>query len=271
MPRELRDVLDYLLPAAETETGPEPGPRAVRSRPDTEARSTHPAVLPIVALPIGDTDVVRAAFAWNLTVEIARLGGNAALLAPSAGISSPLWPAPGRGPLGAELLFASADALGDLHRAALDVAVTRAAGAVDGGLVLVRVPPAWLLRPGDGCALLRWSLLFTSTDRRELMETYGLTKRILALGPEARVGITVHGARRLAEAERAFAHVADVARRHLRRAPTSYGLLVDDLHVYRAIVARRPIGLEKPQSPAARALRDVARLLLADARKTAFG
>ena len=35
---------------------------------------------------------------------------------------------------------------------------------------------------------------------------------------------------------------------------------------HRAIVARRPIGLEHPQSPAARALRDVARLVLEDAR-----
>jgi MinD-like ATPase involved in chromosome partitioning or flagellar assembly len=40
---------------------------------------------------------------------------------------------------------------------------------------------------------------------------------------------------------------------------------MDDLHVYRSIVARRPIGLEHPQSPAARALHDVAGLLLDDA------
>ncbi len=265
MARELRDVLDHLLPEAE------PGPRALRSPLGAEERSRLPAALPIVALPIGDADVVRAAFAWNLTVEIARLGGSAALLAPAPAEPSPLWPAPGRGPLGAELLFARAGGLGELRRAALDVAVTRAPEAADGGVVLVRVPPAWLVGGGDGRALLRWSLLFTSTDRRELMETYGVAKRILAAGPEARVGITVHGARRRAEAERAFAHVADVSRRHLQRTPTSYGLLVDDLHVYRAIVARRPIGLEKPQSPAARALRDVARMLLADARRAADG
>ena len=42
---------------------------------------------------------------------------------------------------------------------------------------------------------------------------------------------------------------------------------VHDLDVYRAIVAQRPIGLDHPQSPAARALRDVAGLLLEDARK----
>lgn len=267
MARELRDVLDHLLPRLEDD----PGPRALRSPGAPKDRDRRPVVLPLVALPIGDDDVVRAAFAWNLTVEIARLGGSAALVAPYPLAPSPAWPRAGRGPLGAEALFTRARGLGDLHRAALDVAVTRAADAADGGLVLVRVPPRWLLQATDGQGLLRWSLLFTSTERRELLETYALAKRILALGPGARVGVTVHGARRLAEAERAFAHVADVARRHLRHAPVSYGLLVDDLHVYRSIVARRPIGLEKPQSPAARALRDVARLLLGDARKASRG
>ena len=82
--------------------------------------------------------------------------------------------------------------------------------------------------------------------------------------------MTIHGARRISDAERAFDRLADVASRHLRRTPVSYGLLVDDLHVYRAIVARRPIGLEHPQSPAARALRDVAQLVLEDARKSAI-
>jgi MinD-like ATPase involved in chromosome partitioning or flagellar assembly len=51
----------------------------------------------------------------------------------------------------------------------------------------------------------------------------------------------------------------------------SYGLLVDDLHIYRASVAHRPIGLEHPQSRAARALRDVAQLLLDDAQDPGLG
>ena len=79
------------------------------------------------------------------------------------------------------------------------------------------------------------------------------------------------GARRVGDAERAFGRLAATALRHLRHPVVSYGLLVDDLHVYRAIVARRPIGLEHPQSRAARALRDVARLLLDDARRHSIG
>jgi hypothetical protein len=230
----------------------------------------RPAALPIVAVPVGERDVVRAAFVWNLAVEIARLGGSATLLAPSPPEPSPIWPEAGTGPVGAEVVLTSAVGLAELHRAALDLAVARAADSADGGLVLVCVPPAWLARPVDGRALLRWVLLFATTERSDLLETYGLAKRVLAASQQARVGITIHGARRIAEAQSAFLHLAGVAARYLGRDLASYGLLVDDLHIYRAIVSRRPIGLEHPQSRAARALRDVARLLLEDARKMAF-
>lgn len=217
-------------------------------------------------MPIGERDVVRAAFAWNLVVEAARMGTSATLLAPGAREPSPLWPQLGPGPLGAEVLLTGARDLGSLGRAALDVAVTRAADASDGGFVLVRVPPAWLADSRTGRALLRWTLLFSSPERRDLLETYRLAKRVLCSVPESNVGVSIHGVRRVAEAEHAFRHVAAVASRHLGRPLASYGLLVDDLHVYRAIVSRRPIGLEHPQSRAARALHDVARLLLEDAR-----
>lgn len=260
MARNLGDVLDYFLP-------PSPGARAAVRREEVERPAAHPrpAALPIVALPIGDRDVLRAAFAWNLTVELARSGARATLLAPAEAEPSPLWPEPGGGPLGSELVLVGARRLADLNRAALDVAVARAADSPEGGAVLVRVPPAWLAE-GEGRALLRWVLLLSSSDPRDLLEAYGLAKRVLAASPESRVGVTVHGVRRVAEAERAFGHLADVAARRLGRRLVSYGLLVDDLHVYRAIVSRRPIGLEHPQSRAARALGDVARLLLEDAR-----
>ena len=230
----------------------------------------RPAALPILAVPIGDRDVVRAAFAWNLVVEIARLGGSSTLLAPEEQEPSPLWPQAGHGPVGAELVLAKAEGLSELNRAALDIAVSRAADTADGGVVLVRVPPAWLGNTKQSRALLDWVLLFASPERRDLLETYGLAKRVLAASAKARVGVTIHGARRIGEAERAFHHVAGVLDRHLGRTLLSYGLLVDDLHVYRAIVSQRPIGIEHPQSRAARALRDVAQLVLEDARKFAI-
>lgn len=268
MPRDLADVADYFLPRSN------PGvraPVAATGLPPGDAeppRASRPAALPIVAVPVGERDVVRAAFVWNLAVEVARLGASATLVAPSLAEPSPIWPEAGTGPVGAEVVLAPAEGLAQLHRAALDHAVARAADSADGGLVLVRVPPAWLGRAADGRALLRWVLLFATTERSDLMETYGLAKRVLATSHEARVGVTIHGARRVVEAQGAFLHLAGVAARHLGRDLASYGLLVDDLHIYRAIVSQRPIGLEHPQSRAARALRDVARLLLEDARKT---
>ena len=266
MPRDLGDVLHFFLPTPADGVGTATG--ADEEGSDGELR--RPAALPILALPVGDRDVVRAAFAWNLAVEIARLGGSASLLAPVEPETSALWPEPGRGPMGSEVILTRVDDLAGLTRAALDVAVNRAADSSDGGVVLVRVPPAWLRNPRDGRAALRWTLLFATPDARDLRGAYALAKPLLRANPSTRIGVTIHGARRVADATRAWERVAGAASRHLGHSLVSYGLLVDDLHVYRAIVARRPIGLEHPQSPAARALRDVARLVLEDARKIAL-
>jgi hypothetical protein len=287
LPRDLVDVLDYLLPPGDSAvhqvSDAQPANIAPAGMPITgsvdpspaenlgRVRATRPAALPIVTLPIGDRDVVRAAFAWNLAVEIARLGGNATLVAPADTAESPLWPAQGRGPLGAQVVLVPAGDLGELNRAALDIAVSRTADSSDGGVVMVRVPPDWMHRSSDSRALLRWVLLFASPESTDLRQAYALTKQILRAGVATRVGVTIHGARRVGDAERAFARISAVAMQHLRHSLVSYGLLVDDLHIYRAIVAERPIGLEHPQSRAARALRDVARLLLEDARNHAIG
>lgn len=259
MPRELGDVLHLFLPVA--------GPPSEDGSPDAEGRVERPAALPILTLPVSTRDVVRAAFAWNLTVELARLGASATLLVPLDSEAAPLWPEAGRGPVGAEVVHPGARDLGALARAALDVAVARAAEAPDGGVVVVCTPPAWLRDEVVARPLLRWILLFGTPDPRDLRDAYALAKLVFARGADPRVGLAIHGVRRRCQAERAFARVARAAVRHLGRTPVSYGLLADDLHVYRAIVARRPIGLEHPQSPAARALRDVARLLWEDARK----
>lgn len=275
MPRDLSDVLHYFLPEnpAEIEHDPRETPRRESPRP---RRALKPAALPagatgltLVAAPIGERDVVRAAFLWNLAVEVARLGARALVMAPASDDPSPLWPEAGVGPLGAELLFTPATDLGSLYRATLDAAVTRAADARLGGIVFVQIPPTWLRKAGDGAGLLRWMLLFTSSEARDLRETYGLAKLLVAANPSARLGVTVHGARRRGEAQDAFARLARTARKFLDCELASYGLLVDDLHVYRAIVAQRPIGLAYPQSAAARALHDVAQLLLEDVQQAA--
>ena len=271
MPRDLGDVADYFLPGAARRPAPDT-PRAAPPSGQSSDGGPHgaprrPAALPILTVPIGERDVVRAAFTWNLVVEVARLGGHATLLAPRESEPSPLWPDAGPGPVGTEMVLSDASSLAELNRVSLDIAVARAADTVDGGVVVVRVPPTWLgAGSRDGRALLRWVLLFASPEQHDLMETYALAKRLLAGAERPRVGVTIHGARRVAEAERAFQRVAGASARHLQHDLVSYGLLVDDLHVYRAIVSRRPIGIEHPQSRAALALRDVARLVLDDAR-----
>jgi hypothetical protein len=267
--RTLGDVADYFLPRAGGAAAPA-RPAPPRAPAPVQA-AERPAALPIVAVPMGERDVVRAAFAWNLCVEVARLGASAALLAPREEDASPLWPESGPGPVGTEVALADAGDLASLGRAALDLAVSRAADADGEGLVLVRVPPAWLEGAGDARALLRWVLLLAAGDTRDLLEAYALTKSVLRRSPEARVGVAIHGARRVDEAAQAFGRLARATARHLGRSVVSYGLLVDDLHVFRGIVARRPIGLEHPQSRAARSLRDVARLLLDDSRGAARG
>ena len=254
MPRDLGDVIHHFLPASE-------GLESDSAPP----RPTRPAALPIVALPVGERDVVRAAYAWNLSVEVARQGACVTLLAPSSSESSLLWPPPGRGPVGAEVVLCPAGDLVELDHAAWDLAVTRAADAPEGGVILTCVPPAWFEQASERSPLVRWVLLFTAPDNRELRKGYALIKRIVSCNRDAHIGITVHGVRRVGDAESAFSRLSDIAQRHLAHPLASYGLLVDDLHVYRAIVSRRPIGLEHPQSRAARALRDVAELLLEDA------
>ena len=289
MPRELADVLHYFLPELEapapvraglgvaspdTMTGePSPAPAVpiapavpmAPAVPEDSAPSTA-STLPIVASPVGEQDVVRAALLWNLAVEVARRGGRALLLRPDPDVPSTAWPTAGRGPLGVEVVSCPARNLGELYRQAVDLALLWASESPEGGLILVQIPPAWLRSPGDGATLLRRMLLFTTCDPADIRDTYGLAKLLIRSQPLADVGVTIHGANSREEAERTFETLARTARAHLGRSIESYGLLVDDLHVYRAVLAQRPIGLAHPQSLAARALHDVAGLLLEDAR-----
>jgi hypothetical protein len=234
---------------------PEAGPAPQRSA----------ASVPIVTVPIGARDVLRAAIVWNLAFERAREGASADILGPDDGDAAALWPAVGAGPLGTEVAIATAAGPAEFGRAALELANARAAESPN-GVVLARVPPSWLDKAAHAGSLFSFSLFFAAPDRRDLLETYALMKSLQSAAPSVRLGAVIHGVARIAEAERAFSKLALAVERHRGARLTSFGLLVDDLQMVRSIVNRRPVGLSHPQSPAAHALRDVARLILADAR-----
>jgi hypothetical protein len=196
---------------------------------------------------------------------MARLGAAATVIAPGNEASESLWPQPGRGALGTEFIPSFAPDLPTLASMALEVAMSRGAGCRSGGMVLVQVPPSWLDKAADGDPLLRWTLLFSGPESRELQETHSLARRLFFAAPGVRVGVTMHGVRSIGEARGAFDALVSALEPEFRPRLVSYGLLLDDLDVYRAIVNRRPIGVIHPQSRAARALADVARLLLSDA------
>jgi hypothetical protein len=246
-------VLHYFIPDDEAPPPPEP------------LREPGGSPLAIVAVPVDESDVVRAAFVWNLAVEMGRLGAAATVIAPGDEANESLWPQPGRGPLGTEFLPTFVPDLPRLASRASEVAISRGAECRSGGMVLVQVPPRWLDKAADCDPLLRWTLLFSAPESRELEETYALARRLFFAAPGARVGVTIHGVRSIDEARGAFDALVSALEPELRERLVSYGLLLDDLDVYRAIVNRRPIGVIHPQSRAARALADVARLLLSDA------
>ncbi|MBJ20323.1 MAG: hypothetical protein CL933_13015 [Deltaproteobacteria bacterium] len=284
MPRDLADVLHHFLPEleegvpADPESGPLHDPLSAREgmaptdfAADRIPHERPPPPLPILGLPIGGHDVVRAALAWNLAIETTRLGGTSVILSPDADHGSPLWPKAGVGPLGCELLFCPAPDLASLYAAAADLAAARAEKARRGGIVFVRIPPAWLIAPGAPANVIAWVLLLSSSKHHDLSEAFDLASEITKAHPNVEIGLTVHAANTIAEARSAFESLARMSEEKLGLVLTSYGLLVDDLHVYRAIAAQRPIGLVHPQAPASRALMDVARLLYEDARSRLLG
>lgn len=290
MPRDLADVLHYFLPeleespvAGDASASPAPHRRDLGRMGEDSGNSGPTGAkvppLPVLGLAIGDHDVVRAALAWNLAIETARLGGTTVILAPEEDRGSPLWPEPGVGPLGTELLFCPAKDLRGLYEAAADLAQQRAEQHPPqrpgqprrGGIIFVRIPPAWLEAHDEIPDVLRWVLLLSGSTDRDLDEALSLSARLLARHPNIEIGVTLHGVQSIAEARSAYEILAQRAQVNLGLFLISYGLLVDDLHVYRAIAAQRPIGLAHPQAPAARALSDVARLLYEDARSRVLG
>jgi hypothetical protein len=249
MPRNLADVLHHFLP----ELDPAPSSLA------------REAGRPLLCVPVGPHDVVRTALVWNLAVEMARSGPAVHLVVPASFRSGSLWPPPGRGPLGVELHALDAADLAEFAEnlpTAWPPGVRPAAGDALG---IACIPPPWLEKALDGTDLLRWMLVLARPERAEQRGAYATLKRVARVAPGARLGVSICGAHSVADAEQVFARLALTVERHLDRGLLSYGLLVHDLDLCRSILNRHPIGLARPRSPAARALADVARLLLEDA------
>jgi len=193
------------------------------------------------------------------------------MVAPASDEGSPLWPEPGIGPLGTELVLCPATDLESLYRAAAELAASPAKGIQRDGIVFVRIPTLWLARDDTRASGFDWLLLLTSANRRDLHEAYNLAKTTMRANPGVEIGVTIHGVSSITQARGAFEYLSRISKERLGLILSSYGLLVDDLHVYRAIAAQRPIGVAHPQAPATRALGDVARMLFEDARSRPLG
>lgn len=237
MPRELGDVLHLFAP---------------------ELAGNEPSLAPLVGAPIGRPDPTALALLRNLAVEVARQGARVSLLAPAdAGGEAP-----------ADLVGVATPVCRDddpsgLARSA-DHAL-RSAPRFERAFVFAAFPNAWLAKAADVSALLRWTLVFVRPDESSLEDAATALEAIATQSPKARLGVTVHGVRTITEARDCFEHLALRSERRLGCSLTSYGVLVDDVRLSRSIVTGRPIALSSPHSAAARALADVASLLLADA------
>lgn len=303
MPRDLSDVLHYFLPELErtpdSPAGVDSGRgrlagdrasgtagargvatttasvRAASARRRVpwpgEAPATPPPPLSVLCVPIGERDLVHAAFTWSLAVETARQGGSVVVVAPEDDRHSPLWSGPPSGAPEPELVYCRADSLADLRQTAMDLAAERSRSARQGGIVFTRIPPRWLDEGGDRRDSIRWILMFSSPRREDATATFERIERLVKDRPGLEIGVTIHGVRRIAEAREAFDELARRCEERLGLALASYGLLTDDLDIYRSIAAGRSIGETHPDSPAARALADVARLIYEDARSRVLG
>jgi len=306
VPRDLSDVLHYFLPELDgagssppdaalsfNRRAETPGLAPPRRRTPPPRRETSRAPLSILGVPLGERDVVHAAYTWNLAVETTRLGGSSAIITPDLDRAAPLWPATGSEPRDLAIIHCAARSLPELRQAASELAAERGKLARRGGIVFARIPPDWLAgadlgadpelrtRAATGAApgrdsapaeaWIRWLLVFTSTRRRDMEATFERVSRWVQQRPGLEVGVTIHGVRQIAEARAAYDELAQTCTERLGVSLASYGLLVDDLEVYRSIAAARPISVAHPHSPATRALTDVARLLYGDARSRVIG
>jgi flagellar biosynthesis protein FlhG len=102
-------------------------------------------------------------------------------------------------------------------------------------------------------------LLVTSHEITGLSDAYALYKRALMVNAHIRVGMVVNRAPTREAAESARERFRSASQRFLASHPEWIGWVQADEAVARSIEARVPVTLAEPESPAARALLEVAR------------
>jgi hypothetical protein len=234
--RELADVLHHFLGETVSAERPLAATLALLSEPD---------------------DAFAVAAAWNVAHELARQGFAVAWVTSLA--DEELLPADATP--GLTRLLAPAADLPGLARAAAE-AGGKLAPARAPSLVLARVPPAWIAPGAAADRLLAWTLQLVAPGGEGLARS--VAQRVFGACPAARIGVTFHEVRSVAEAGRAFEALAREALVRSDALLSSYGVLLDDADLYRSLLARRPLALLRPSSRARRAAADVAALLRAD-------
>ena len=244
MARGLGDVLHHFDPALGPASEPLP---ALHPEPQTQ-----PGPVQVLAVPMEGADLLRGAIVWNLALELGRAGAAVeALLPADAGV--PQQDATLGVRVGAAAAADWALAAGQARTRLGDRARLGAPGLLLAGLAAQATATA--------AAHAERALLCCATEPAALERAEAHGRRWLEAG-QNRLGVVIHGAGSIREARRAFERLAGPLERVAGQPITSFGLLVDDLALYRSLVERRPVGLTRPQSPAGRALADVARLLL---------
>ncbi len=109
-------------------------------------------------------------------------------------------------------------------------------------------------------------IVVTTPEPTSYSDAYGLLKVLVGQGLSLTPSILVNRASSIEEAEEVAHNLASLTRRFLSRNVDSLGAIPDDPAVGQAVRRQQPVTLAFPKSPAALAVRNLARRLWADPR-----
>jgi flagellar biosynthesis protein FlhG len=238
----------------------------------------------VVAITGDHRSLEKSFLVSNLAIELARLGRDVRVV--DADLSFPdqpfLWglrptdslaqlttaEADGqdlqvvlRGPLGVKLLSLDIDfprmiAFPEPVRRRLLACLM--AFEANAQLMLVDTPAAINLNSRLILQLAHQIVLLVPSDTLGMIDAYSVIKRILALRPEAPVGIVVYNIRMVAEAKGIADKMVHTVMKFLGSNITKLGFLYADLNITKSIAQRTPLVLSATRSRAAKCLHDIA-------------